>query len=103
MEPPLENDCIHSRKRRTISAGSLQQAIERTSNNFATCTLSQRIIAKLLSLKTGDLQKFNYVGEMMLWTGLSLNTLNSGAVESKAELCYMLSPLCFLVPYFFFD
>ena len=49
------------------------------------------------------MRNINYVAEMMVWTGLSVNALSSGAVETKTQMCFTLAPLSFVVPYLFFD
>jgi len=56
-----------------------------------------------LKQETDSMRNINYVAEMMVWTGLSVNALSSGAVETKTQMCFTLAPLSFVVPYLFFD
>merc|ERR1712071_373819 len=66
--------------------------------NIGLVLLAASSHSRLTSKTTGGVRNVNYAAEMMVWTGLSINALNSGAVETKTQLCFVLAPVSFLVP-----
>jgi len=100
----LQVDMLHDQnhKRRPADRANwwhfLSKLLAFAVTNIGLVLLAASSHSRLTNKTTGGVRNVNYAAEMMVWTGLSINALNSGAVETKTQLCFVLAPVSFLVP-----